>query len=47
VSPNGKIYVHWTFYRDGRQCGVFGASIYLMTTDAEGRVTREKTDMPK
>lgn len=47
VSPNGKIYVHWTFYRDGRQCGVFGASIYLMTADSEGRIIREKTDMPK
>ncbi|CAN0386235.1 unnamed protein product, partial [Laminaria digitata] len=30
VSPDGKIYIHWTFWRDGRQCGVFGASIYLM-----------------
>ena len=47
VSPNGKIYVHWTFWRDGRQCGVFGASIYLMLTDSEGRVMKTRTDMPK
>ena len=27
-SNNGKGYVHWTFWRDGRQCGVFGVKVY-------------------
>jgi TonB family protein len=30
VSPDGKVYVHWNFWRDQRQCGVFGASIYIV-----------------
>lgn len=30
VSPNGKVYVHWNFWRDQRQCGVFGASIFIV-----------------
>ncbi len=28
ISEDGKIYVHWTFWRDQRQCGTFGARIY-------------------
>lgn len=27
-SPNGKSYIHWTFWRDGRQCGVFGVKVF-------------------
>lgn len=27
-SNNGKGYVHWTFWRDGRQCGVFGVKVF-------------------
>lgn len=27
-SNNGKAYVHWTFWRDGRQCGVFGVKVF-------------------
>lgn len=30
VSPDGKVYVHWNFWRDQRQCGPFGASIYIV-----------------
>ncbi|MGM0556244.1 MAG: energy transducer TonB family protein [Myxococcota bacterium] len=30
VSPDGKVYVHWNFWRDTRQCGPFGASIYIV-----------------
>jgi TonB family protein len=30
VSPDGKVYVHWNFWRDQRQCGTFGASIYIV-----------------
>lgn len=30
VSPDGKVYIHWTFWRDQRQCGPFGASIFIV-----------------
>lgn len=33
ISANGKVYVHWNFWRDSRQCGVFGASIFLVNSD--------------
>ncbi len=33
VSPNGKVYIHWNFWRDQRQCGLFGASVYIVDTD--------------
>lgn len=42
ISPNGKVYIHWRFWRDGRQCGAFGAEIFLVTRDADGRLIREK-----
>ncbi len=40
VSPNGKVYVHWSFWRDGRQCGVFGASVFLVDKDGGRLKTR-------
>jgi hypothetical protein len=30
VSPDGKVYIHWNFWRDQRQCGPFGASVYIV-----------------
>jgi hypothetical protein len=33
VSPNGRVYIHWNFWRDQRQCGTFGASVFLVNTD--------------
>jgi hypothetical protein len=27
------VYLHWNFWRDQRQCGVFGASIFLVEKD--------------
>ncbi len=47
VSPDGNVYIHWTFWRDGRQCGVFGASVYLMQRDEGGVPRRQRTDLPK
>ena len=32
VSPNGKVYIHWTFWRNQRQCGTFGASLFIIDT---------------
>ena len=32
-SSNGKTYIHWTFWRDGRQCGVFGVKVYKLNNN--------------
>jgi TonB family protein len=29
-SPNGKIYVHWRFYRDDRQCATSGVDYFIL-----------------
>ena len=29
-SKNGKSYIHWTFWRDQRQCGVFGVKVFTL-----------------
>ncbi len=29
-SNNGKSYIHWTFWRDQRQCGVFGVKVFKL-----------------
>lgn len=29
-SANGRSYIHWTFWRDGRQCGVFGVKVFKL-----------------
>ncbi|MEM1348658.1 MAG: hypothetical protein AAGI01_08900 [Myxococcota bacterium] len=38
ISPNGKVYIHWNFWRDARQCGPFGAQVFIVNTNSEGRV---------
>ena len=45
ISANGKVYVHWNFWRDGRQCGVMHASIYLLDVAEDGTVRKEQTEM--
>jgi TonB family protein len=30
LSGDGKVYVHWGFYRGGRQCGTFNAEPYIL-----------------
>ena len=37
VSPDGNVYIHWTFWRDQRQCGTFGVRIYQLEEGAERR----------
>ena len=29
-SANGKIYIHWRFYRDGRQCATSGVDYFIL-----------------
>jgi hypothetical protein len=36
VSPDGNVYLHWHFWRDHRQCGTFGVSVYVL--DKTGKV---------
>jgi TonB family protein len=35
-SANGKIYIHWRFYRDGRQCATSGVDYYILNTPPAG-----------
>ncbi len=37
VSPDGKVYIHWTFWRDQRRCGTFGARIYRLEEGGQRR----------
>ena len=36
-SPDGKIYMHWNFHRDWRQCGTFGAHPFILSTAPKQR----------
>jgi TonB family protein len=35
-SANGKIYLHWKFYRDERQCATSGAEPYILDNPSPG-----------
>lgn len=39
-SPDGKVYVHWSFYRNQRQCGQFNAQPYILA-EAPGQRRRD------
>ncbi|RAL23490.1 hypothetical protein DL240_04835 [Lujinxingia litoralis] len=30
ISPDGRVYIHWDFYRNQRLCGTFGAKIFRL-----------------
>jgi outer membrane biosynthesis protein TonB len=34
-SGNGRVYVHWSFHRDWRQCGTFGAHPFILDNAGE------------
>jgi hypothetical protein len=36
VSPDGRVYLHWSFWRNTRQCGTFGVSIFVL--DDSGKI---------
>ncbi len=36
ASPDGLVYMHWSFYRNGRQCGTFNAQPFILA-QAPGR----------
>lgn len=37
-SPDGKAYIHWTFWRDQRQCGVFGVKVFIHNQTSRERL---------
>lgn len=43
LSADGRVYVHWGFHRDMRQCGTFNASPFILRGDD----LRPKTDQPR
>ena len=37
VRPDGNVYIHWTFWRDQRRCGTFGARILRLEDGSDRR----------
>jgi TonB family protein len=37
-SADGRVYMHWRFHRDHRQCGTFGVDPYILTTPPKGPI---------
>lgn len=37
-SSDGKVYLHWRFHRDQRQCGTFGVDPYILTKPPTGPI---------
>lgn len=46
-SANGKIYVHWKFYRDERQCATSGAEPYILNNPSPGGDKTTLLDPPR
>lgn len=36
-SADGKVYMHWSFHRDWRQCGTFGAEPFILSSPGRNR----------
>lgn len=47
VSYNGKVYLHWEFWRNHRQCGTFGANPFILAKPKTGPVDRGVGKVPK
>jgi len=44
-SADGKVYLHWRFHRDQRQCGTFGVDPYILTKPPKGPVDGNLTEV--
>ena len=44
-SPDGKVYMHWNFHRDWRQCGTFGAHPFILDKAPKQRDRGINTDV--
>lgn len=38
ISPDGKVYIHWTLWRNQQQCGPWGASIFMVDNGTKKRI---------
>jgi TonB family protein len=45
-SANGKIYIHWRFFRDGRQCATSGVDYFILNNAESGRADRRGDGNP-
>ncbi len=36
LSSDGKVYLHWRFHRDNRQCGTFGVDAFILNKRPKG-----------
>lgn len=46
-SADGKVYMHWRFHRNHRQCGTFGVDAYILTApEKESGKNKAHTDSP-
>jgi hypothetical protein len=41
-SADGKVYIHWGFYRNERQCGTFNAEPFVLSAPSASG-SRERT----
>ena len=47
-SADGRVYIHWGFYRNERQCGTFNAEPYILSApDASGARSRAPVLLPQ
>jgi len=46
-SANGKIYVHWRFYRDERQCATSGVDYFILNNPPAGGDKPSLADAPR
>src|SRR6185312_6231126 len=46
-SGNGKVYLHWHFYRDDRQCGPAGADPYILENASADADKTSALDVPR
>ncbi len=46
-SGNGKVYLHWHFYRDDRQCGPAGADPYILENASADADKTSVLDVPR
>ena len=44
-SADGKVYLHWRFHRNQRQCGTFGVDPYILTKPPRGPVDGDMTEV--
>ncbi len=44
-SADGKVYMHWRFHRDQRQCGTFGVDPYVLTKPPKGPVDGDMSEV--